>query len=271
MEGCPSRRRSLSRHFGRALICALLGAATLGSGCGPAAKQTGDRRIPAADAEWTWLEKTRKTLEEQRARLAVADPTPTPASTATREALRKQTAALAGELDRRLVAFINADPPVQGQSLTERQKTALRMKSDEDVVLARQLIDEGGDYQRAIAIYEEDLAVDPGDPQLESELAKAQARRYMAREIFAQLQKGMSQDEVRGLLGAPNPHSVREYPDRGVVGWFYPKNASGTAAAVWFAKNDGRYAVYLFDFDAIKPPAAAPPTLPRPSPAHSAT
>jgi len=257
MEGSPGRRRSLSRHLGKALLCVLLAAATLASGCGPAGKQTGDRRSPAADAEWAWLEKTRKSLEEQRARLAVADPTPTPASSAAREALRKQAAALAGELDRRLVAFINADPPVQGQPMTERQKAALRMKSEEDIVLARQLIDEGGDYQRAIAIYEEDLAVDPGDPRLEGELAKARGRRYMASATFAQVQKGMSQDEVRGLLGAPNPHSVREYPDRGVVGWFYPKDASGAAAAVWFAKSDGRYAAYLFDFDAIKPPAPA--------------
>lgn len=257
------------------MLALLITAALLAGGCGPAKKEAGDRRSPAADAEWAWLEKTHTALEEQRARLAAADPTPTTASTAAREALRKQTLALAGELDRRLVALINADPPVQGQPLTERQKAALRMKGEEDIVLARQLIDEGGDYQRAIAIYKEDLAVDPGDPRLEEELAKAQGRRYMTREAFAPLKKGMSQDEVRGLLGAPNPHSVRDYPDRGVVGWFYPKDASGAAAAVWFAKAEGRYAVYLFDFDALKPPAAAPavpappatPLKPAPTPA----
>jgi hypothetical protein len=258
MEGGPGRRRPLTRQPGTALICALLAAVTLAGGCGPTGKETGDRRSPAADADRAWLEKAQKTLEEQRARLAAADPTPAAASIAARETLRKQTTALAGDLDRRLVALINADPPVQGQPMTERQKALLRMKSEEDIVLARQLIDEGGDYQRAIAIYREDLAVNPGDPRLEEELAKAQARRYMARETFAQLKKGMSQDEVRGLLGAPNPHSVRDYPDRGVVGWFYPKDTSGAAAAVWFAKNDGRYAVYLSDFDAIKPPATAP-------------
>jgi hypothetical protein len=229
----------------------------LAGGCGGAKKEV-SRHSPAADAEWAWLEKTRTTLEEQRARLAVADPNPAPAATAAREALRKQTLALAGELDRRLVAFINADPPVQGRPMTERQKAALRMKGEEDIVLARQLIDEGGDYQRALAIYKEDLAVDPGNPRLAEELAKAQGRRYMSRETFAPLKKGMSQDEVRGLLGAPNPHSVRDYPDRGVVGWFYPKDASGAAAAVWFARSDGRYTVYLLDFDAIKPPAAVP-------------
>lgn len=258
---------------GSPLICVLLAAATFAAGCGPAEKEAGVHGSPAAGAEWAWLEKTEKALEEQRTRLAAADPNPAPASIAAREALRKQTTALAGELDRRLVAFINADPPVQGQPMTERQKAALRMKGGEDIVLARQLIDEGGDYQRAIAIYKEDLVIDPGEPRLEEELAKAQARRYMARETFAQLKKGMSQDEVRGVLGAPNPHSVRDYPDRGVVGWFYPKDASGAAAAVWFAKNDGRHAVYLFDFDAIKPPSAspAPPEAPpKPSPTPSA-
>jgi hypothetical protein len=241
-----------------------MGALTLAGGCGPAKPESGAGQSRAAGAEWSWLEQTHKTLEDQRARLAAADPTPTPASIAAREGLRKQTTALAAELDRRLVAFINADPPVQGQPVTERQQAALRMKSGEDVVLARQLIDEGGDYQRAIAIYKEDLAVDPADPQLAAELAKAQGRRYMARDVFAQLKKGLSQEEVRGLLGAPNPHSVRDYPDRGVVGWFYPRDASGAAAAVWFSRNDGHdgktgpYAVYLFDFDAIKPPAPAP-------------
>jgi hypothetical protein len=113
--------------------------------------------------------------------------------------------------------------------------------------------------------------VDPGYPLLAAELAKAQSRRYLTREAFAQLKKGMSQDEVRGLLGAPNPHSVRDYPERGVVGWFYPRDASGAAAAVWFARSDGhdgRYSVYLFDFDALKPPAAAPsqPASPAPTP-----
>jgi hypothetical protein len=262
MEGSPGRGRPLARLLATVLAGALLlGAATLAGGCGPGKPATGDRQSPPAGAEWAWLEKTRATLEEQRAQLAAADATPTPAGTAAREALRRQTTALAGELDRRLVAFINADPPVQGQPMTVRQKAALRMKSDEDIVVAHQLIDEGGDFQRAIAIYQEDLAIDPGEPRLTAELAKAQGRRYMARETFAQLKKGMSQDEVRGVLGAPNPHSVRDYPDRGVVGWFYPKDASGAAAAVWFSRVDGHdrpYAVYLFDFDAIKPPAPAP-------------
>ncbi|HYX24462.1 MAG TPA: hypothetical protein VFC23_09955 [Thermoanaerobaculia bacterium] len=255
MKGSPG-----TRPLGAALVCALLGSVlgtlALATGCGPSAKETVARQSPAAAAEWQWLQKTQAALAEQRSRLAAADPAP--GAAASREALRRQTTALAGEFDRRLVEYVNADPPVQGQPLSARQQAALRMKSEEDVLLARQFIDEGGDYQRAIAIYEEALAVDPGYPPLHEELAKAQARRYMSRETFAQLKKGMSQDEVRGLLGPPNLHNVRDYPDRGVVGWFYPRDASGAAAAVWFAKSDGRYAVYLFDFDALKPSSSAP-------------
>ena len=92
----------------------------------------------------------------------------------------------------------------------------------------------------------------------------------MTRETFAQVKEGMDQGEVRGLLGQPNLHNMREYQDRGVVGWFYPKDESGAAAAVWFHHDDGgRYTVYRFDFDALQPrsPAApaAPPATPRPS------
>jgi tetratricopeptide (TPR) repeat protein len=267
MEGSLGRGRRRTRKLAAALVCAVLGIAALATGCGKSRDEAGAaRQSPASEAEWAWLQKTQRTLAEERARLAAANP----ADAKTAAALRRQTA----ELNARLVGFINADPPVQGQPLTGRQQAAIRMKSDEDLLLAREFIDQGGDYQRAIEIYQEALAIDPGYARLEEELAKARARRYTTREAFAQLKKGMSQDEVRGLLGPPNLHSVRDYPARGVVGWFYPKDASGAAAAVWFAKSngsDGGYAVYLFDFDALQPQApgqspgapAEPPRAPR--------
>jgi tetratricopeptide (TPR) repeat protein len=258
MEGSLGRGRRCTRKLAAALVCAVLGAAVLATGCGRSRDEAGAaRRSPASEAEWAWLQKTQRTLMEERARLAAATPAD-PADAKTAAALRRQTA----ELNARLVGFINADPPVQGQPLTARQRAAIRMKSDEDLLLAREFIDQGGDYQRAIEIYQEALAIDPGYARLEEELAKARARRYTTREAFAQLKNGMSQDEVRSLLGPPNLHSVRDYPDRGVVGWFYPKDASGAAAAVWFAKKDGGYAVYLFDFDALQPQSPGAPAEP---------
>jgi tetratricopeptide (TPR) repeat protein len=244
-------RRTRAWPCAAGLLCGLL--LTASTACGPAAgeRRTAERK-PAADAEWTWLLRAKRTLDGQRAKLA--------AGAANDAGLAKRSEALAAELNRRLADFINADPPVQGGPLTVRQQAAIRMKSDEDIRLARRLVAQAGDFQRAIDIYEEALVVDPGNPRLREELAKARARRYVRREIFAQVEEGMDQEQVRSLLGQPNLHSVRDYPSRNVVGWFYPKDDSGAAAAVWFHNDGGRYAVYLCDFDALPPrrPGAAP-------------
>jgi hypothetical protein len=259
MHRCRPRGRFLtlasSRTRGAVLLCGALLLAAAAPGCGRRGKEGVAARPEAtSQSEWTWLQQTERQLDERRTRLAGA---PDPQ-------LQKETEALADELNRRLAEFLNADPPVQGEPLTPRQKAALRMKSDEEIHLAHTYIEQGGDYQRAIDIYKEAMLVDPDNPRLKGELAQAEARRYMTRETFAQAQKGMEPDEVRRLLGQPNLNNVRGYPDRNVTGWFYPRDASGAAAAVWFHKEDGRLVVYLTDFDALSTqsppqPRAAPP------------
>lgn len=242
-----------------ALLGVLLLLLCLGGGvtaCGPAAEDGKVvRRDSAAEAEWAWLQQTRQTLDQRRARLAGG---------AGDEVFAKETEALARELYRRLVEFINADPPVQGEPLTPRQQAAIRMRSDEEILLAREFIERGGDYQRAIDIYREALAVDPDNPRLREELARAESRRYMTRQTFSRVQEGMDQEQVRKLLGQPNLHNVRDWPERGVAGWFYPKDARGSAAAVWFRKEGDRFLVYLHDFDALQPGGAGGATPPAP-------
>jgi hypothetical protein len=257
MDWSP-RGPSRARRRGAALLCgALLLAAA--PGCGrQTAEKTARPESSESRSEWAWLQRTKPELDARRARLA-AQPDPR---------LQKETQALSDELNRRLAAYLNADPPVQGEPLSERQKTALRMKSDEEIYLARTWIEQGGDYQRAIDIYKEALLVDPENPRLKEELTRAEARRYMTPETFAQAQKGMEPDEVRRLLGSPNLNNVRNYPERGVTGWFYPRNAGGDAAAVWFHKEDGRMVVYLTDFDALHP--QVPPPAPGPGPRSAA-
>jgi len=244
----------------RALLLTTLTALAGTLGCGPSAAPppAEDGAVSqAAQAEWNWLQETRKELDRRRTAIAgsagKADPK-----------LVQGTEALTLEFNRRLVALINADPPVQGEPLSERQKAAIRMKSDEDILVAREHIEEGGDYQRAIEIYEEALAVDPDNPRLAAELAKARQRRFITAEAFAQVKEGMKDAEVRTLLGQPNLHNVREYAERGVIAWFYPKDESGAAAGVWFEKKPGGLVVYELDFEAIQPgqphPAGAPTT-----------
>jgi hypothetical protein len=238
----------------------LLAGVLLLPGCGPRAGEPPAARKgkAAAAAEWAWLQQTESQLQARRARLAALAETKDPKAQDPR--LQKDTDSLSDELNRRLADFINADPPVEGEPLNARQKAALSLKSDEEIHLARTYLDQGGDFQRAIDILQQALAVDAGNPRLQAELARVQARRYMARATFAQAQKGMAPDEVRHLLGAPNVNNVRSYPDHNVVGWFYPRDATGAAAAVWFHREEGKMVVYLTDFDALRPPAApAPP------------
>lgn len=233
-----------------ALCCCLLGIAVLTACGGPAEEdREAQTHAVAADSEWAWLQRARKELDAKRAELARADRADGPAA----QPLANDVSARTEELRRRLLAFINDNPPPAGEKPAGRTLEAIRMKGDEDVLVAHQHVNEGGDYRMAIDIYEAALAVDPDNPRLKQELEAAQARRYMKPERFAQVQEGMSPEQVRALLGPPNVNDVREYPERGVTGWFYAKDAKGAAAAVWFEKKGGRQVVYELDFDALPP------------------
>lgn len=234
-----------------ALTCCLLGLSAL-TACGGPAEEDREARTHAvaADAEWTWLQRAKKELDAKREELARAARAGDPAA----EPLARDVSDRTDELRRRLLAFINDNPPLAGEKPSGRTLGAIRMKSDEDVLVAREHMNEGGDYRMAIDIYEAALAVDPDNPRLQQELEAAQARRYMTRERFAQAQEGMSPEQVRALLGPPNVNDVREYPERGVTGWFYARDAQGAAAAVWFEKKGDGQAVYELDFDALPPP-----------------
>ncbi len=279
------RRRGAARCLG--LVVWVL-PVVVAAGCGGRAEEAVAGGVAAArQAEWRWLEQTKRTLDAQRERLAAArakaaaapveppaqataPPTATPQaaapvsggqpaaadSAAAASAFERQVDALAEELNRRLVDFINADPPVPGESLTPLQRQAIRMKSDEDVRVARAYVEDGGDYLRAFEILRSALVVDPDNDLLKQELERARSRRFMSRARFEQVREGMTAEEVRALLGAPNPKDVRHYPDRAVVAWFYPKDPAGASAAVWFERRaDGGYAVYELDFEAVRAPA----------------
>jgi tetratricopeptide (TPR) repeat protein len=254
--------------------CLLLGALVLLPGCGTPQEERQDaRQTEVTVAEWDWLQQTKQRLYEQRERLAQLEAKAETGKPPTEELLRlrKEVDDLGEDFNRRLVEYVNAHAS-GGETPSERQVAAIRMKSDEDILLAREYVEEAGDYRRAIEIYETALAADPENPRLRTELETAKARRYVTRERFALVREGMAQSEVRRLLGPPNLQDVRDYPERGVTAWFYPKDASGAAAAVWFRKGDSTTEAYQLDFEAIQPPAVTPPGGPgRPAPRPQAT
>jgi hypothetical protein len=220
------------------LIVAIL-IALAATGCG--SRGPSEQEL-ANEAEWEWLQETQQELNAMRQELAEA-------------ALQEQVETLTEEYTWRLVGLLNADPMIEGEEPTARQLTLLAMKSDEDLILAQEWIDRGGDYKRAIEIYNTALMFDPENPKLQAALAEAEANRYMSQERFLQVKKGMTEGEVRQLLGQANLHNVRKYEDKGVVAWFYPTSETGEAAAVWFEpdKKSGEMKVYQVKFEAVKP------------------
>src|SRR6185436_16811041 len=159
---------------GTAAICGLLlGALVLAPGCRPSREdRVAAGATAASSAEWEWLQKARQRLDGERERLArleAASPAAPPSPETAR--LRKEVADLSAELNRRLVGFINANASESlGEPPSERQRAAIRMKSDEDALLARQYIEQAGDYRRAIEIYETALAADPDNERLHKAL-----------------------------------------------------------------------------------------------------
>jgi tetratricopeptide (TPR) repeat protein len=225
-----------------ALGCCLLGLASLTACSGPPEDESEARtHAVAAHAEWAWLKQAQQALAARRQELAKAEAAvrqsgKDPAADPAVQTLDRDVRARTDELRRRLLAYINDNPPVVGEKPAGRTLEAIRMKSDEDILIAAEHMSEGGDYRAAIDIYEAALAVDPDNPRLRQALDKAQSLRYMTRERFDQVQEGMTADQVRALLGPPNVHDVRDYPARGVTAWFYARDAKGAAAAVWFEK-----------------------------------
>ena len=225
----------------------------------------------AQEAEWAWLQEEKQALDEQRQKLvelrqqvaeapeeatsedetaAEGEPAATPADV---EALENEVASRAEEFGGRLVTFLNNDPMIEGEPPTERQLAALHMKSEEDIALAREWIEKGGDYKRAIDIYNNALRFDPDNEALAQALAEAEANRFMSEERFAAAKKGMTEAEVRAALGQVNLHNVKPFPDRKVVAWFYPTGEDGGAAAVWFREEKDGNKVYRLNYEEVKP------------------
>ena len=171
-----------------------------------------------------------------------------------RSTITADTDALYGKV----VETINNSGLVEGAELTPEQRQAFDMKAEIDIIYAQEYIDRGGDYQRAIDIYGQALRSDPTNEKLLAARAEAERLQHMDEERFALVKKGMTQAEVRQVLGTVKNTNVREFTEQSRIGWFYRKEDGG-AAGVYFKEKStgsGNWVVEVFDFDAIKPPSA---------------
>jgi hypothetical protein len=226
-----------------------------------AARQTRLEELAKQQAD---VQALRDDLVELRARLEQAETGELPEGedvdvTALRTEIEQKDAELtdeAGALNQALTEFINADPPVEGDPVPPATERAISMKADEDVVLAGEYITEGGDYGRALTMYDNILAYSPDNPNVLEAKAEAERLRYMDEERFSQVEKGMTEAEVRGILGRANALNRRNFDDVGRAAWYYPKSPDGDAAGVLFRKKDGRFEVYDTKWNAVPKKAA---------------
>ena len=260
------------------VLVALLVVLVAAVGCTNAEKQA-QEQAAARDAQLTELQEQQAALEEKRAELqelkaaeeaeaAAEDGEETGDEATDEETVAEETAAAgepavtAAQLESQiqseseefynaLVTFINEDPPLEGEPLDERQEAAIRMKSREDILVAREYVEKGGDYRRAIDILSTALAVDPDNEVLQEALADVESKRYMTEERFAAVEEGMTRDEVREVLGTPYHANVRDFEEDNVVAWFYPVDPRGSASAVWFRQEGEDYEVYKMNFEEV--------------------
>lgn len=133
-------------------------------------------------------------------------------------------------------------------------RQALRLYADEALRNAHDRVEKSGDYAKAIEIlqtaesYYEFAGIEvPQDLRESRELA--QKYRYLTKDRFDQLKKGMTPEEVKAITGTPLYANVRETEAQGrkITMWLFPRDpAEGGASAIYFDRGK----VYAMKWDA---------------------
>jgi tetratricopeptide (TPR) repeat protein len=90
-------------------------------------------------------------------------------------------------------------------------------------------------YDKAIASYRDALQIDPTNQDAVQRIAQAEQRRFVTMNSFSLLKTGMTEQDVRKLVGLPREDWIKQVVQNGRIYsvWIYPK-ADGGASAVYF-------------------------------------
>ncbi len=237
-------------------------------GCGGSTKE----KAPAANLAEEFakvqqarsaLDAARNTLAEVRAELEALKAKPKLTADETErkavlesqlpEAQRAFDAAYEKDQDA-LSAFLTLVLNDEALKSSPEARQALRLYADGAIANANNFMDVSGDYGRAIDIlqtaasYYEFVEV-PVPEDLQAALERARKFRYLTKDRFDQLAKGMTEAQVKAITGTPLYANVREAQAQGrtIVTWLFPRDpAEGGAAAIYFDKGK----VYALKWDA---------------------
>jgi hypothetical protein len=130
----------------------------------------------------------------------------------------------------------------------------LKIYSEEAIIVANETVIQAGDYKKAVGGlegalgYYDSLGLPPYQP-LVDRIAELDEIRFITQERFDLVQKNMTMDEVKELVGVPYYQNIQQDEKRGVETWLYRKREGG-AAAVYFKMKTSK--VYNKNFDAVK-------------------
>ena len=149
-----------------------------------------------------------------------------------------------------------ADALAQFTAAYPDHERAARAHEDATIEYAGELYGKGR-YAEAADLYRAVLAHNSTRADARAALELALTRLSVSRPAFDKIKKGMTADEVRGLIGAPPEHWTRTMKSGGepVEAWFYRRSGSGVAG-VYFSRGK----VFKTEFQSPDAPPASPET-----------
>lgn len=130
---------------------------------------------------------------------------------------------------------------------------AARLLANEKIIIGDEYMNVLSRYDKAIESYREAMQIDPSNQDAARRISAAEQRRFVSMNAFAGVKSGMTEADVRRLVGLPREDWIKQVvQNRRVYSvWIYPK-ADGGASAVYFDNG----VVYHTNWNAAAPPAA---------------
>lgn len=212
--------------------------ATASASLAAASNKPNEREWGLISADYQWIETLRK-----------AQPVPSPTAS------RKQQIEVILENQRKIEPTYNAfiDKLKEYYDRTGDPRAAAAL-AREKIIIGDSYMNWLARYDRAIALYNEALQLDPNSVDARARIELAQKRRFVSMTAFASVKTGQKEDDVRRLVGLPREDWIKQVVQNGRVYsvWIYPKEDGG-ASAIYFDNG----VVYHTNWNAAAPPAQA--------------
>ena len=220
----------MTRRFALAVLLIAAACAT----AGPPTKPN-DREWNNLMADYRWIEALRAAAKQ-------------PPANATRKQEIETALENYRSLEPALNSFVDKLREYRDRTGDPRATSLLAI---EKIVIGDEYMTVLSRYDKAIAAYREALEIDPNNQAALQRIAIAEQRRYVSINAFAEVKSGMSEADVRKLVGMPREDWIKQVvQNRRVYSvWIYPK-ADGGASAVYFDNG----VVYHTNWNAAAPP-----------------